>query len=534
MFHLAGLGGEQFVEFGILREVIRKRQDDIIEEQQPVARLGVGHIGKLLGGDVQPLRHQLAVARGQVQQVDKIAVFQNVFNLRRGKQVLRVLRRPGRDAAPLPETLPDLGAVCRRLFLLQEQVKFVHEIPGGPSNGAVHRDGVPHCVLDNEHPWLFQILAEALDIEADKAVSDIHGGAVVEEVERAVYIQVKCLRHTLCLRDALRHERVQQIAQHGHILRPRIREVRLIDHTDNGKVLDYLADFSTHSLQTVEFGKNLLDVKISRDHTERASALIPLGALIKETDAEGQKIETNRRVDITSVNDGKNYVCDEDAVSEIGWIWTSEIWEDVTLPGNLLRKAKARMQELAKGVTSMELTIVDESDAGADIGDIRARMYVRCISKPHSIDGTYLCLSRTVDYLNPAGNTITIGANGITLSSASAKQDQNISDLSDELVGVTGEIKTINEQKMYRTETYVDGVNIFRDKGQHSILRCRVFSWDKEITELLDASSFVWHRNSGDEAADADWDASHVGMKYITVTTEDVQDNTSFYCEITI
>ena len=251
--------------------------------------------------------------------------------------------------------------------------------------------------------------------------------------------------------------------------------------------------------------------------------------IIAETDAEGQKIETNRRVDITSVNDGKNYVCDEDAVSEIGWIWTSEIWEDVTLPGNLLRKAKARMQELAKGVTSMELTIVDESDAGADIGDIRARMYVRCISKPHGIDGTYLCLSRTVDYLNPAGNTITIGANGITLSSASAKQDQNISDLFDELVGVTGEIKTINEQKMYRTETYVDGVNIFRDKGQHSILRCRVFSWDKEITELLDASSFVWHRNSGDEAADADWDASHVGMKYITVTTEDVQDNTSFY-----
>ena len=323
--------------------------------------------------------------------------------------------------------------------------------------------------------------------------------------------------------DAIRDKLIKT---HGGYLRVR--------YTDSGKVLDYLADFSTSSLQTVEFGKNLLDVKISRDHTERASALIPLGALIKETDAEGQEIETNQRVDITSVNDGKNYVCDEDAVAEIGWIWTSETWEDVTLPGNLLRKAKARMQELAKGVTSMELTIVDESDAGADIGDIRARMYVRCISKPHGIDGTYLCLSRTVDYLNPAGNTITIGASGVTLSSASAKQDQNISDLSDELIGVTGEIKTINEQKMYRTETFVDGVNIFRDKGQHSTLRCRVFSWDKDITALLDASSFVWHRHSGDAAADADWDASHIGMKSITVTTEDVQDNASFYCEITI
>lgn len=300
------------------------------------------------------------------------------------------------------------------------------------------------------------------------------------------------------------------------------------------KYLDYLADFNLTSLQTVEFGKNLLDVKISRDHAERATALIPLGATIKEIDAEGQEVETDRRVDITSVNDGKNYVCDEDAISEIGWIWTSEVWEDVTLPGNLLRKAKARMQELSKGVTGMELTIVDESDAGADIGDIRARMYVRCVSKPHGIDGTFLCMSRTIDYLNPSGNTITIGASGITLSSASARQEQNISDLSDDLLGVTSEVKIISEQKMYRTELVVDGVNIFRDKGQQSRMRCRVYSWDTDITDRLDASAFNWHRYSGNEDADAEWDNVHKGMKSIIVTTEDVQDNASFYCEITI
>ena len=75
---------------------------------------------------------------------------------------------------------------------------------------------------------------------------------------------------------------------------------------------------------------------------------------------------------------------------------------------------------------------MDES-MPCDIGDIRARMYVSSISA-HGIDGTYL--QPDGDYLNPAGNTITIGASGITLSSASARQDQNISDLSDGLVGV--------------------------------------------------------------------------------------------------
>lgn len=113
----------------------------------------------------------------------------------------------------------------------------------------------------------------------------------------------------------------------------------------------------------------------------------------------------------------------------------------MTLAGNLLWKAKARIAELAKGVTSMELTIVDESDTGADIGDIRARMYVRCISKPHGIDGTYLCLSRTRDYLDPSGNTITIGAAGVRLTSQSAKQDQNITSIEDDLLGQTSKIE---------------------------------------------------------------------------------------------
>lgn len=215
-----------------------------------------------------------------------------------------------------------------------------------------------------------------------------------------------------------------------------------VRYSNGIKYLDYLADFNITSLQTVEFGKNLLAVKITRDHTERASALIPLGASVTETNEEGNEVETGRRVDITSVNNGKNYVCDDAAVAEIGWIWASEIWDDVTLPTNLLRKANARMMELSKGITSMELTIVDESDTGADIGDIRARMYVKCKSQSHGIDGTYLCVSRTRDYLNPSGNTITIGASGITLTSSTAKQGQNISLLEDDLFNQASKVET--------------------------------------------------------------------------------------------
>lgn len=209
----------------------------------------------------------------------------------------------------------------------------------------------------------------------------------------------------------------------------------VVRYTDGGKVLDYLADFNEYSVQTVEFGKNLLDVKVTKDHAERATAFIPLGAKIKSTDSEGNEVETDERVDITSVNDGKNYIFDEAAVNEIGWIWASEIWEDVTIPGNLLRKANSRLVELVKGITSMELTIVDESDTGADIGDIHAREYVECLSPPHGIDGRYLCIGKTTDYLNPAGNTIIIGASGVKLTSTSVRQEQSISALEEDIIG---------------------------------------------------------------------------------------------------
>ncbi len=341
------------------------------------------------------------------------------------------------------------------------------------------------------------------------------------------YIAYSCSDFSVTM-DAIREKLIDT---HGGYLRLR--------YTETGKVLDYLSDFSEASLQRVEFGRNLTDVKINRDHTQRVTALIPFGAKITETDAEGNETETGERVTIEAVNDGKNYVHDEKAVKEIGWIWATEVWEDVTLASNLLRKATARLAELSQGIVSIELTIVDESDTGADVGDIHARQYVYCSSPPHGIDGRYLCISKTKDYLNPAGNTITVGASGVTLTSISAKQNNNLSTLEQDILGqtskieyISGKVDDINAAKMYRIELLVEGTSIFRDKGQQSILRCKVYSWDKDITDTLEPSVFFWHRKSGNAEADADWDGLHQGMKTVTISTEDVLDNASFFCEV--
>ena len=69
------------------------------------------------------------------------------------------------------------------------------------------------------------------------------------------------------------------IDTHGGYLRVR--------YIGSKRVLDYLKDFDERSLQKVEFGKNLLDVKITKDHTERVTVLIPFGAKKTEEDEDG-------------------------------------------------------------------------------------------------------------------------------------------------------------------------------------------------------------------------------------------------------
>ena len=49
-------------------------------------------------------------------------------------------------------------------------MKLVHVVAGGLLFGAVDGDAVPHLVLHNEHTQLFKLLAELLNVKADKAV----------------------------------------------------------------------------------------------------------------------------------------------------------------------------------------------------------------------------------------------------------------------------------------------------------------------------------------------------------------------------
>ena len=69
---------------------------------------------------------------------------------------------------------------------------LVHIIPGGLSTAAVCRDTPPDLILHNEHPQLFHLLAQFLDVVADDAVIDVHVSAMVEQVQTTLDVDLQC------------------------------------------------------------------------------------------------------------------------------------------------------------------------------------------------------------------------------------------------------------------------------------------------------------------------------------------------------
>lgn len=180
-----------------------------------------------------------------------------------------------------------------------------------------------------------------------------------------------------------------------------------ITRGDNGEpVINWIEDFPYLSTQSIEFGENLLDFVKSNSAETIATALVPLGAKIQTDDISA---EYEPRVTIESVNDGADFIYDQTAVSVYGWIFKSVIWDDVTVPANLLTKARAYLNELINLNISIELSAVDLASMDKNIDAFILGDYIRVISPPHGIDAKYLLTKQSIDILHPENNKITLG-----------------------------------------------------------------------------------------------------------------------------
>lgn len=202
-----------------------------------------------------------------------------------------------------------------------------------------------------------------------------------------------------------------------------------VRHEEDGNYIDYLSDFSEVSSQKIEFGKNLLDIKRTTKGEDIATAIIPLGAKDETTE---------ERLTIASVNDGVDYVYNQSAVDQYGWIFKSVFWDDVTIPANLLRKANEYLANAMLSEISIDLTAADLSKAGYNISAFRFGVYIPVSSAHHNLNANFLVNKLSINLLDPKSNKLTLGTTYKTFTEQTQNLNNNIQNLG---VQITTETK---------------------------------------------------------------------------------------------
>ena len=154
-------------------------------------------------------------------------------------------------------------------------------------------------------------------------------------------------------------------------------------HENDKLYLDWLTiqEYGKYCEQPIQFGENLMDYSETMTADDVITALIPLGAAIEqETDENASEFERlEKNVDITSVNDGKDYIYSKEAVENFGWVWRTEKWDDVSVPANLLKKATEFLTSNQYESLVISLTAVDLSLFGQDYDSfLKHWPYVYC------------------------------------------------------------------------------------------------------------------------------------------------------------
>lgn len=193
-----------------------------------------------------------------------------------------------------------------------------------------------------------------------------------------------------------------------------------VRYENGNKYIDYLAESPKTCNQTIELGKNLLDYSSNIDNTEIATSIIPLGAKLEEEEVEGLPAY----VTIKSVNDGKDYVLNEDAVKTYGQITKVVNWDDVTEPSNLLRKGKAYLTDIQFENVTLSISAVDFGQISDKFDEFELLDTVRVVSATHGMDRTFVLTEQTLNLNNPENDTITLGTSE-KLSMSARSNSQN-------------------------------------------------------------------------------------------------------------
>ncbi|MGL5382484.1 MAG: phage tail protein [Culicoidibacterales bacterium] len=223
----------------------------------------------------------------------------------------------------------------------------------------------------------------------------------------------------------------------------------IIRRENSNNYIDYLEDSSYRSNQEIVFAENLLDVSQFIKGQDIKTAIIPIGAEITDENGEG----TGVKLDIKPINDGKDFVYNQEAVDIFGWIYDKVEFTDVTVVENLKRKGEEHLaRSILTGLT-IELKAVDLSMLDVNIDEFRIFEYIKIRSDPHKLDDFFLVKQMIIDLTKADNNTITVGTERTTFTDKDFSDKNTIKDTITDVV--MGEVSQSIKNEIYLLQSLI-------------------------------------------------------------------------------
>lgn len=245
-------------------------------------------------------------------------------------------------------------------------------------------------------------------------------------------------------------------------------EMRVRRGSDGKLYLDYAVSLGETRSTRIQLGYNMQDASREVDFNSAVTRLYVYGAKLTETveDENGQEVEqeTENRLTIASVNNGKEYLDDAVGIEEYGIIEGYVEFDDVTQVQNLLTKGQQYLGQLTALPVSHSMTALDLSYLGLDYDDFALHDSYPCYNPLIDLDETLEIVGQTIDINEPLNSSIDLGDSAFRLSA-----DIDSGDLSQDFEDFKGQTATNIVNINNKTVANTASIKVFSDKIEQTV-----------------------------------------------------------------
>lgn len=282
----------------------------------------------------------------------------------------------------------------------------------------------------------------------------------------------------------------------------------VVDEDEEGnRRINYLSedDFKPGT-QEIKYGENLLNLKINVKGDEIATALIPAGGKIGNSEETEERLtieeegDTDEPVLVAETDDDRiwrvrDYIYSETGVEKYGWIFSTQTWDDVMEDKvHLLNVAISHLNDKKKAIESVEINAVDLSKK-ENVSAFALGTRVKVTSKIHNLkDDEFPITKMTLNLSNPASNTLTLVKTERTFTETSISINKNQANIETDINSVYKEFQQTSgsiEKQIVQMGEEIAKINSDFQQASGSIEK-QIDKISEDIITLTNHTTVLW------------------------------------------